>query len=270
MSKLDAIFAHKRLEVAACRAQRPLAQVIAEAEATAPPLDFIAALRRAAARPALIAEVKQASPSRGLLLADFDPTRLAATYATNGATAISVLTDQRFFMGGLDHLRAVRAHAPGLPLLRKDFTCDPYQLYEARAAGADAVLLIVAALPAQELAELHALAGSLGLAALVEVHTSNELASALALGATLIGINNRNLHDFTVSLVTTRELARCVPPKVCLVAESGIFTAADALQLAQVERVGGGRGVEAILVGEALVTAPDVGAKVRELSGRGA
>ena len=191
---------------------------------------------------------------------------------TNGAAAISVLTDERFFGGSLDHLRAVAelmrtGPRRGLPLLRKDFVCDPYQVQQARAAGADAILLIVASLAPPLLAELLALAHDLGMAALVETHDEAELETALASRARLIGINNRNLRDFTVSLETTRRLGRTVPAEICLVAESGIFTPEDVARLAEVEREGGGRGVDAILVGEALVTAADVGAKVRALSG---
>jgi indole-3-glycerol phosphate synthase len=266
MSKLDEIFAHKRSEIAGQRASLPLAELTALAAAAPLPRDFIAALRQARPRPALIAEIKHRSPSRGLLVADFDPLRLAAIYAENGATAISVLTDERFFGGSLDHLRAV-AEAQDLPLLRKDFICDPYQVHQARAAGADAILLIVAALAPDLLVELLTLAHDLGMAALVETHDEAELAIALASRARLIGINNRNLHDFSVSLETTLRLGRQVPAEVCLVAESGIFTAEDVARLAELEREGGGRGVDAILVGEALVTAADVAAKVRELSG---
>jgi indole-3-glycerol phosphate synthase len=271
MSKLDEIFAHKRTEIAGQKAALPLAEMTALAAAAPPPRDFIAALRQARPRPALIAEIKRGSPSRGLLVADFDPLRLAAIYVENGAAAISVLTDERYFGGSLDHLRAVAVaqggRAQGLPLLRKDFICDPYQVYQARASGADSILLIAASLPPALLAELLALAQDLGMAAVVEVHDEAEVAIALASRAPLIGINNRNLHDFTVSLETTLRLGRQVPAEVCLVAESGIFTAEDVARLAGVEREGGGRGVDAVLVGEALVTAPDVGAKVKELAG---
>jgi indole-3-glycerol phosphate synthase len=306
MSKLDEIFVHKRTEIASQKAALPLAELTALAAAAPPPRDFIAALQQARPRPALIAEIKRGSPSRGLLVADFDPLRLAAIYAENGAAAISVLTDERFFGGSLDHLRAVaeasyspeasedpsplppsptrrggsqhasslagrgmggRSAIPGVPLLRKDFLCDPYQVYQARAAGADAILLIVAELGPELLTELQALAQGLGMAALVETHDEAELETALASRARLIGINNRDLHDFTVSLETTLRLGRRVPAEVCLVAESGIFTADDVTRLAEVEREGGGRGVDAILVGEALVTAEDVGAKARALSG---
>jgi indole-3-glycerol phosphate synthase len=263
MSRLFEIFEHKRAEIALCQQRRPLRELADAALSVPPPLDFAAALRRAS-RPALIAEVKAASPSRGELAGRdgrvFDPVALARTYAENGAAAISVLTDQKYFRGALAHLVAVRAALPGVPLLRKDFVCDPYQVYEARAAGADAILLIVAALDGAQLADLGALARELGMAALVEVHAAEELDTALALDAPLVGINNRNLHDFTVRLETALELAPRVPADRLLVAESGIFTAAD------VARLEFGRGVDAILVGEALVTAPDVPARVRQLS----
>lgn len=270
MSRLNEIFEHKRAEVAASKDRRPLSVVAAAAEAAAPALDFAGALRRAR-RPALIAEVKAASPSRGRLAGrngqPFDPVALAGTYAANGAAAISVLTDTKYFGGSLDHLRAVRDALPHTPLLRKDFLCDPYQVYEARATGADAILLIVAAADAgaldlASLAQLAALARQLGMAALVEAHSAAELDVALAMGADIVGINNRNLHDFTVRLETTVELASQLPAHLLLVAESGIFTAADVVTLQD------GRGVDAILVGEALVTAADVGARVRELAGK--
>jgi indole-3-glycerol phosphate synthase len=269
MSKLDEIFEYKRAEVAANKQQRTLAAVAAAVESAPPPLDFRAALR-GAPRPALIAEVKAASPSRGQLAGrngrPFDPVALARTYAGNGAAAISVLTDAKHFGGSLEHLRAIRAALPRTPLLRKDFVFDPYQVYEARAAGADATLLIVAALDAQLLTKLAQLASQLGMAALIEVHNARELDQALSSGAvcdaSLIGINNRDLHDFSVRLGTTVDLAPRVPAECLVVAESGIFGAAD------VARLGQGRGVDAILVGEALVTAPDVAARVRELAGR--
>ncbi len=268
MSILDEIFAHKRAEVAERQVTQPLALVRGEAESAAPPLDFIAALRGSRVRPALIAEIKRASPSRGLLLANFDPSRLARIYRENGAAAISVLTDERYFQGHLDHLRSLAEARPRLPLLRKDFLCEPYQVYEARTAGADAVLLIVASLSPALLGELHDLARGLGMAALVEAHTAAELATALDCGASLIGINNRNLHDFTVDLATTEALCGAIPPEICVVAESGIHTAADVDRLAAIPRPRGTQGVDAILVGEALVTAPDVAAQVRSLTRR--
>jgi len=267
MSLLEEIFAHKRAEVVQQRARRPLALAEAEAHAAPPPLDFVAALRRAPARPALIAEIKRASPSRGLLAPQLDPPALARIYVDNGASAISILTDERYFAGHLDHLRLVAGSTPRVPLLRKDFTCDPYQVYEARAAGADAILLIVAGLSRSLLCELHALARDLGMAPLVEVHTAAELETALSCAPALIGINNRNLHDFTTDLSVTLRLAPLAPPGITLVAESGIATPGDLQRLETASRVAGPPGVDAILVGEALVTAPDIAAAVRSLSG---
>jgi indole-3-glycerol phosphate synthase len=261
MNILDEIFAHKIVEVAASKQTVPLARIRALAEQAAPPLDFTAALRRKPGqRPALIAEVKQASPSRGVIAANFDPLALASAYGHNGASAISVLTDERYFKGSLEILRQVGALKLGLPLLRKDFLLDPYQLYEARAAGADAVLLIAAYLEPALLRDLHQLARDLGLAALVEVHSEDELEKVLAAcQPALIGINNRDLRDFSVHLETTLRLRERVPAGVCLVAESGIHTRADVDRLADAN-------VDAVLVGEALVSAPDVSAKVRSLA----
>lgn len=255
---LDRILAHKLDEVAAAQQARPLPQVIAMAQAAPPARPFAAALRRSTV--ALIAEVKRASPSKGLLAANFDPAAVGAVYAENGAACISVLTDERFFQGSLAHLQAARA-AASVPVLRKDFVVAPYQVYEARAAGADAVLLIAAALTDQALADLHALALELGMAALVEVHDAGELARALALGARLVGVNNRDLKTFNVDMATTARLAALVPPAVTLVAESGIATAAD------VQRMGA-LGADAVLVGEALMTAADMAAAVRAFSGQ--
>jgi len=258
---LAEIFAHKRGEVQQQRSLRPLAAVRAAAEQAAPPRDFSAALRRGPAqRPALIAEVKCASPSRGVIAADFDALALARIYAQNGASAISVLTDARYFKGALAYLEQIAALPARPPLLRKDFLFDPYQVYEARAAGADAVLLIAAALEPACLAELHALATGLGMAALVEVHAQAELEQALrACNPALLGINNRDLRDFTVNLDTTLRLRPLVPAGVCLVAESGIRTPEDVARLAAA-------GVDAVLVGEALVAAADVAAQVRSMA----
>jgi indole-3-glycerol phosphate synthase len=262
MSKLDEILAAKRLEVAQRKLEKPLTEIQAEAFRGELPLAFRTALRGpvgAGARPRLIAEVKRASPSRGLLVADFDPLRLARTYQQNGAAAISVLTDEPFFMGKPEYLRGVVGLTPRVPVLRKDFILDAYQVYEARAWGADAVLLIAACLEVGLLADLRALVALLGMAALVEVHNLPELEIALACGADLVGINNRDLHTFKTRLETTLELKPHVPAEVVVVAESGIHTRADVDRLAQA-------GVDAILVGEALVTAPDVAAQVRELA----
>lgn len=265
MNILQEIFAHKHQEVALRRLEKPLAELQVLVEQAPRGLDFIAALQSAKHKPALIAEVKRASPSRGLLMPDFDPLRLAGLYRQNGAAAISVLTDERYFQGSLDYLAQIASLfadlQPGIPLLRKDFLFDPYQVYEARLAGADAVLLIAAMLSRQQLQELHSLSLELGMTPLVEVHTLDELEMILPYEPVLVGINNRDLHDFTVSLETTLRLRPHVPPGICVVAESGIHTAADVSRL-------GAIGVDAVLVGEALVTAPDVGAVVRALSGQ--
>ncbi len=255
---LDKIIAHKREELVQQKRDKPLATWRAEAESTALPRDFLAALR--APGVSLIAEVKKASPSKGLLCPDFDPVRLARTYAANGAAAISVLTDERFFQGSLDDLRAVR-EAVDIPVLRKDFIVDAYQVYEARAAGADAVLLIVAALDDATLHDLYTRIRQLGMAALIEVHNAAELERALSLRPRLIGVNNRDLRTFHVTLDTTAALRPRIPDEVVLVAESGIHTPEDVARLAVI-------GVDAMLVGEALVTAGDIGGKVKSLTSK--
>jgi indole-3-glycerol phosphate synthase len=253
---LDRILANKYLEVAQRRISTPIEQLREQALAQVPPRDFLGALKRAG-RPALIAECKKASPSKGLLRPEYDPAQLARTYAQNGAAALSVLTDEKFFQGSLHDLSAAR-EAAGVPALRKDFIVDSYQVYEARVAGADAVLLIVAALRFDQLRELHAQITELGMTALVEVHTEAEVDIALMIEPKLLGVNNRNLHDFSVDLQTTGRLRQRIPAEIALVAESGIHTTDDVAQVRDM-------GVDAILVGEALVTAGDVGAKVREL-----
>ncbi len=263
MNVLDEIFVHKREEVAAAKTLRPLRELRQAAEAASRPLDFIAALRRLRQprqRPALIAEIKRASPSRGEIKAGLDPLALARIYCQNGASAISVLTDERYFHGSLDDLRQVAALSPRLPLLRKDFLFDPYQVYEARAAGADAVLLIAACLEPAQLCDLHSLAAALGMASLVEIHSAHELEVLFRTWCPpLVGINNRDLADFSVDLENTLRLRPLVPASACVVAESGIHTPADVDRLASA-------GVDAILVGEALVTAADPAAIVRSLA----
>ena len=257
---LDEILAHKREEVEQARRKTALGAVKACAAKQAPALDFASALQ--AKGVSLIAEVKKASPSKGVLRSDFQPLSLATSYAVHGAAAISVLTDVRFFQGTLQALATIKAvlqKAGGLiPLLRKDFIIDPYQVYESRAAGADALLLIAAALSDETLAELLSLTHKLGMTALVEVHNEQEVARVLPLRPRVIGINNRNLRDFSVDLTCFDRLCRLLPDNVITVAESGIQTAADVCRLAKM-------GADAVLVGEALVTASDVGAKVREL-----
>ena len=258
---LDSIIVHKRKELAAWKAAVPQAHLEEAATRQAPPLDFATALRQPGV--SLIAEVKRASPSRGLLRPKLDPGQLAVTYVEGGAAAISVLTDERFFQGSLSDLVAVKAALRRMgrevPVLRKDFILDAYQVYQARANGADAVLLIAAILDAEELAELLALAWELGMEALVEVHCEEELDRVLPLGPSIIGVNNRDLQDFSVDLATTLRLQPYIPRSVVLVSESGIHCRTDVERLARA-------GVDAILVGEALVTAEDVVGKIRELS----
>jgi len=255
---LEEIVAHKRVEVAEAKRARPLPVVEAAAAKAPPPRDFAAALRRTGT--ALIAEVKRRSPSAGLIRPAFHPTRIARIYEAHGAAAISVLTDERFFGGSLDILRRVRRSA-GIPVLRKDFLIDPYQLCEARAAGADAVLLIAEILPSKALAAMLAEARGLGLACLAEAHCLSSLKKALDAGAEIVGINNRDLHTFRTNLETTRRLARSVPKGKLIVSESAIRTRAD------VERVAAW-GVHAILVGEALMRRRQIGRAVDELMGR--
>ena len=256
---LDRILARKVEELAQARARLPDREMIRRAEDSAyPTRDMLAALRGELV--SLVAEVKRASPSKGNLTIDFAPVMLAVTYAYNGASALSVLTDEDFFRGSLRYLTAIR-EAVDLPILRKDFVIDPYQVYEGRAAGADAMLLIVAALSDGQLAELYALTRALGMTALVEAHNEWELERALRLGATLIGVNNRDLRTFEVDLGTTARLARLVDDDVVLVAESGIFSAAEVRRMGRL-------GAQAVLVGEALMRAQDTAALARELSGQ--
>ncbi|MFH1003526.1 MAG: indole-3-glycerol phosphate synthase TrpC [Chloroflexota bacterium] len=254
---LERIVADNRPELAARQRAVPLDEVRRRAAEQAPPLDFGAALRREGV--SLIAEVKKASPSRGVIRADFDPVAIARTYAANGAAAISVLTEARHFQGSLDYLKDIRKALGGkLPLLRKDFIHDPYQVYEARACGADALLLIVAMLTPERLRGLLNLSHGLGMGCLVEVHDEAELAVALASGAGIIGINNRDLKTFAVDLATTGRLRPLVPPGRTVVSESGIKSPDDMARM----RVW---GVDAVLVGETLMAAPDIAAKMKEL-----
>jgi len=264
MSILDDILRRTRADLPERRAKRPLTELQARCRDLPPPRDFLGALRRPPGPPGrrsgpirVIAEVKKASPSRGVIRPDFSPTDLAHAYRRAGARAISVLTDAPFFQGSLEHLRAVR-ESVDLPLLRKDFHVDPYQLWEARAAGADAVLLIVAALGPQQLCDLLGLSRELGLAALVEVHDPTELETALTSGARLVGINNRNLRSFAVTLETTFALLPSVPDAVVLVSESGIGEPAQVVRLAEA-------GVDAILVGEGLLRHAEVEEAFRAL-----
>ncbi len=260
---LQKILAVKAQEVAAAQAATPLAQMRAEAEQASPARNFVAAIRYkiASGQPAVIAEIKKASPSKGVLRADFRPAEIAASYASHGAACLSVLTDRQFFQGSAEDLRQARA-ACSIPVLRKDFIVDAYQIYQARAMGADAILLIVSALSLAQMQEFEALAHSLGMAVLVEVHDGAELDIALQLETPLIGINNRNLRTFEVSLQTTLDLLPHIASsplvgegKRIVVTESGI------LQPQDVQRMRG-HHVHAFLVGEAFMRADDPGAEL--------
>ena len=250
---LDKIVAVKRQEVAAALARKPLAAMRADAESRVLTRDFVGAMRAkiAAGLPAVIAEVKKASPSKGVLRADFIPADIAQSYAEHGAACLSVLTDQQFFQGSIDYLKQARASCD-LPVLRKDFMVDPYQVYEARAMGADCILLIAACLDDAQMQSLEALAMSLDMAVLVEVHDGAELQRALQLKTPLLGINNRNLKTFDVSLDTTLGLLKDVPAGHLLVTESGISTVADVQRMRSA-------GVQAFLVGEVFMRADEPG-----------
>ncbi|RPI98326.1 MAG: indole-3-glycerol phosphate synthase TrpC [Chloroflexi bacterium] len=257
-SILDKILESKVQEIDARKQSVPQQRFEEAVNMVTPPRGLLSALRQDASIVALIAEVKHASPSKGVLIEPFDPVVLGRTYAKYGAAAISVLTDEPFFLGSLEDMRKVRT-AVEVPVLRKDFILDPYQIYEARAAGADAILLIVAALGDAQLADLHTLTKRLGMAALVEVHDEKELERALRINAPLIGINNRNLKTFKVSMDVTVRLARLVPPSVTLVAESGIRDSPDVRDM-------GAAGAHAVLVGEALVQARERARMVKRMS----
>ena len=252
---LDEIVAGKKREVEQRKQILPLAQLKRRVAQQKRPLDFASALRGRPMR--LIAEVKQASPSRGILCPNFNPTELATTYAQGGAGAISVLTEANYFKGSLDHLAAIRQMV-GLPLLRKDFIFDPYQIYESHAYGADALLLIVAILSQEQLTGLLSLSRSLGLKCLVEVHNKADVERALLSGAEIIGINNRDLDTFAVDINTTGQLRPLIPQQKIVVSESGIGSRKDIEKLMD-------WGVNAVLIGEALVTANDILSKMKEL-----
>ena len=256
---LERILTVKRAEIAQAKARKSFADVQAEARARETPRDFVGALRAkiSAGNAAVIAEIKQASPSRGLLREDFDPAAIARSYARHGAACLSVLTDREFFRGCPEYLVAARA-ASGLPVLRKDFMVDPYQVAEARAMGADCILLIVAALDPAQMRELEWAARELGMAVLVEVHDRDELESALALSTPLLGINNRNLRTFETRLQTTLELLALIPADRIAITESGIMGPQDVQRMRQA-------GVNAFLVGEAFMRAKDPGKALEEL-----
>ena len=253
---LDDIVVAKRAELAAQKQQVSLAQLQDMPLFQATPLPFLDTVRGWPGR-AIIAEVKKASPSKGIIRADFQPLSLAQIYAASGAAAISVLTERQFFQGSLDFLRVIREQVV-LPLLRKDFLFDPYQVYEARAFGASAILLIVAILSNQQLTELSALARTLGLDCLIEVHDEAELQRALACGVRLLGINNRDLRTFRTTIEISERLLRLVPPEVTVVSESGLSRSE---QLARLEA----QGARAFLIGETFMAAPDPGAPLRAL-----
>lgn len=258
---LNQIVAVKREEVAASRKQKSLAAVRADAESRFNTRDFVGALSRkiAAGKPAVIAEVKKASPSKGVLRAEFIPADIAQSYAEYGAACLSVLTDKQFFQGNAEYLKQARASCD-LPVLRKDFMIDPYQVYESRVMGADCILLIAACLDDQQMKDLEAIARSLDMSVLVEVHDAAELERALKLKTPLMGINNRNLKNFEVSLDITLSLMSQVPADRILVTESGIATPADVQRMRLAK-------VNAFLVGEAFMRAEDPGVALAELFG---
>ena len=258
---LEKILAVKTEEVAAAQAAKSLVQIRAEAGQAAPARDFVGAIhgKIAAGVPAVIAEIKKASPSKGVLRADFRPAEIAASYAKHGAACLSVLTDEQFFHGSAEYLQQARA-ACNIPVLRKDFMVDAYQIYQARAMGADAILLIAAALKLEKMLEFESLAHSLGMAVLVEVHDGDELDIALQLTTPLIGINNRNLRSFEVSLQTTLDLLLRIPPDRIVVTESGILKPDDVTLMRS-------HHVHCFLVGEAFMRAAEPGAELSRLFG---
>ncbi|MEO8040745.1 MAG: indole-3-glycerol phosphate synthase TrpC [Betaproteobacteria bacterium] len=258
---LDRILAVKRTEIAVNMTVKPIEILQREARTMSPPRDFAGAIamKIRSGHAAVIAEIKKASPSKGLLRADFDPPAIARSYAESGAACLSVLTDTQFFQGAPSYLQAARA-ACDLPVLRKDFTIDRYQVAEARAMGADAILLIVAALEQPRMLELEAFAADLGLGVLVEVHDESELDRALGLRTTLLGINNRNLRNFETRLETTFELLDRIPADRTVITESGIHAPADVAAMRA-------RGVHAFLVGEAFMRAADPGRELARLFG---
>ena len=258
---LQRIIAVKAREVAAAKTQRPLSAMRIAAAAMPDPRDFAGALRAKieAGEAAVIAEIKKASPSRGVLREDFDPAAIAASYAEHGAACLSVLTDEQFFQGSAEYLRQARA-ACALPVLRKDFMLEAYQIYESCAMGADCILLIVAALTARRMAELEAIARDLGMGVLVEVHNTVELDSALKLKTPLIGINNRNLRTFETKLDVTLGLLKRIPTDRIVVTESGILAPEDVNLMRS-------NGVDSFLIGEAFMRADDPGLELARLFG---
>lgn len=258
---LNKILNTKHAEVAAAMAEKPLVLLRGDAEEAPAPRDFVGAIRAkiAAGQSAVIAEIKKASPSKGVIREDFRPAEIAATYAAHGAACLSVLTDTQYFQGCPDYLKQARA-ACSIPVLRKDFMIDPYQVYEARAMGADCILLIAAALSLPRMRELETIAHDLGMAVLVEVHNGDELDLALQLDTPLVGINNRNLRTFEVTLDTTLGLLARIPQDRIVVTESGIFTPDDVALMRR-------NHVHTFLVGEAFMRQPDPGVELARVFG---
>ena len=261
-SILDKIVAHKLEEIAAAKSARPLSEIKPLVDQAEPPRDFLAALtsNQQADRVSLIAEVKKASPSKGIIREDFSPVEIATAYASSGASCISVLTDEHFFQGKLGYLRDVRA-AVEIPVLRKDFVLDEYQVFEARAAGADAVLLIAECLDPDQLKHLHQVITDLKMTALVELYDSKNIESVLACQPTLVGVNNRDLNTFEIDLHHSIRVKKSLPDHIAMVSESGIFTYEDVELMSK-------NDVDAILVGESLMRADDIGQAVKALLGQ--
>jgi indole-3-glycerol phosphate synthase len=254
---LDQIVSYNLRELRDRKHRLPMEELQRIASEQPPPLDLVRALKSDGIQ--LIAEVKKASPSRGVIRPDFDPVEIAEIYADNGASAISILTETRHFQGSLDHLKAIRKVLSNrLPLLRKDFIVDPYQIYESRAYGADSLLLIVAILKPETLQDLLSLSHKLNMSCLVEVHNEAELEIALENSAKIIGINNRDLNTFKVDIAITERLKQLIPPDRIVVSESGIKERADIDKLSRL-------GIDAVLIGESLMSAPDIAARMREL-----
>lgn len=255
---LTRIVETKRIEIEEAKKTKPLAELKKEAGK----ISLVSSFRKNISRPHhlnLIAEIKKASPSKGVIREDFNPGKIAAIYQASGAQAISVLTDEKFFQGHLDHIKIVK-ECSSLPILRKDFIIDEYQIYESLVAGADAVLLICDILSGEELDKFHSLAVSLGLDVLVETHNDEDLKKAVSSGASVIGINNRDLQTFKVDINVTERLVKHIPPHKTIVSESGIKTHEDIMFLKAL-------GVNAALIGETFMAAPDIGAKIREILG---
>ena len=257
-SVLNRIVDAKRREVERRKVESPLGNLVKRVQSQTPPLNAVESLRRE--RVAIISEIKKASPAKGVLTATFDARALVAAYVENGASAISVLTNVDHFQGSIDHLETARrvAYPARIPILRKDFIFDAYQIYESRAHGADFILLIAAMLDSAHMSDLHGLAQDLGMQCLVEVHDERELETVLSIDAEIVGINNRDLRTFQTDIETTERLAPLVPPDRIIVSESGISTATHVRRVREA-------GVHAVLIGEALVTSDDPGTKLREL-----